>query len=284
MRCVLLGLLCAWAGVVSAAQQSGPWQIQDSGTTAGLRGIDSVNGKIAWASGTGGTVLKTTDSGAHWTKCASPDATLDLRGVEGFDAQSAIVMASGPGAKSALYKTTDGCTTWSLLFANPDAPNGFFDSFWFNGSHGIVLGDPVNGKFAVFLADKDGRSWKRDPHPGLALGKRDLAAFAASNSAIAIGNGLYTRAFATGGTSGSFSSAGPSCPTKRKPACLKRRCGRNLPGSPARFQSALDPTVPGHSQSPIAIRSPSVSAPNARSTTTPSLLLWAATTRTPAIQ
>ncbi len=117
MRCVLLGLLCAWAGVVSAAQQSGPWQIQDSGTTASLRGIHAVNARIAWASGTGGTVLKTTDSGAHWTKCASPDATLDLRGVEGFDAQTAIVMASGPGAKSALYKTTDGCTSWRLLFA-----------------------------------------------------------------------------------------------------------------------------------------------------------------------
>ena len=78
------------------------WQMQEAGTTAGLRGIDSVDGTVAWASGTGGTVLKTLDGGAHWQKCAIPDAaadgaTLDFRGVQAWDAQTAIVMASGPG-------------------------------------------------------------------------------------------------------------------------------------------------------------------------------------------
>src|SRR5580698_1276464 len=87
------------------------WQMQESGTTAGLRGFDSVDGTVAWASGTEGTVLRTTDGGAHWTKCATPDAdkdgaSLDFRGVQAWDAQTAIVMASGPGDKSRLYKTT----------------------------------------------------------------------------------------------------------------------------------------------------------------------------------
>ena len=45
--------------------------MQDSGTTAGLRGIDSVDGTVAWASGTEGTVLRTTDGGA---------ALADMRG------------------------------------------------------------------------------------------------------------------------------------------------------------------------------------------------------------
>jgi hypothetical protein len=40
------------------------WQVQESGTTAGLRGIDSVDGTVAWASGSGGTVLRTIDGGA----------------------------------------------------------------------------------------------------------------------------------------------------------------------------------------------------------------------------
>lgn len=208
--------------------------MQQSGTTAGLRGIDSVNGKVAWASGTGGTILRTTDGGAYWTRCTTPDAasdgaTLDFRGVQAFDAQTAIVMASGPGTKSRLYKTTNGCATWSVLFANPDAPNGFFDSFWLNGSRGIVVGDPVNGKFTVFLADKDGRSWKRDPHPGLALAKRDLAAFAASNGEIAIGNGLFTRAFATGGKSGSFFFSRPFMPNEEKTGLLEKAVRREPP-------------------------------------------------------
>ena len=113
---------------------------------AGLRGIDSVDGTVAWASGTGGTVLLTTDGGAHWQKCTTPDAerdgaALDFRGVQAWDAHTAIVMASGPGDKSRLYKTVNGCKTWKLIFRNPDAPNGFFDSFWSNERHGILVGD-----------------------------------------------------------------------------------------------------------------------------------------------
>jgi hypothetical protein len=182
--------------------------MEKSGTSMVLRGIDSVNGTVAWASGTGGTVLRTTDGGAHWEVCAVPDGgkdgtTLDFRGVEGFDAQQAIVMASGPGAKSRIYRTRDGCRTWQLVFANPDAPEGFFDSFWLNGSRGMVLGDPVRGRFAVFLTKNGGRTWVRDPNRGLALLGRSLAAFAASNTSIARGNALFTRAFATGGVGGS---------------------------------------------------------------------------------
>src|SRR5580658_1396437 len=155
------------AAAVASAQSSTPtspeslpqqvWQMQDSGTTAGLRGIDSVDGTVAWASGTEGTVLKTTDGGAHWQKCAVPDlatdgATLDFRGVQAWDSATAIVMASGPGEKSRLYKTVDGCSTWTLLFKNPDSPDGFFDSFWLNAvfGHGMLLGDPVKGRFTVF--------------------------------------------------------------------------------------------------------------------------------------
>jgi len=224
----LLGLSTC-VSLMLLAQEGSPWQIQPSGTTAGLRGIDAVSGTVAWASGTGGTVLRTTDGGAHWIKCATPDATLDFRGVQGFDAQTAIVMASGPGAQSRLYKTTDGCTTWKLLFANPDAPNGFFDSFWFNGAHGMVIGDPVNGRFAVFFSDKDGKNWKRDPHPGLALGKRELAAFAASNSEIAIGNGLFTRGFATGGKSGSYFFSRPFMPNEEKTGLLEKAVRKEPP-------------------------------------------------------
>jgi photosystem II stability/assembly factor-like uncharacterized protein len=122
--------------------------MQDSGTTASLRGIHSIDGTVAWASGTGGTVLRTIDGGTHWQKCVVPDAekdgaTLDFRGVQAWDAQTAIVMASGPGDKSRLYKTTDGCKTWKLMLKNTD-PDGFYDSFTFwDRKHGFLLGDPV---------------------------------------------------------------------------------------------------------------------------------------------
>ncbi|MDR3737551.1 MAG: glycosyl hydrolase [Terracidiphilus sp.] len=199
--------VAALACASMVAAQTAAWQIQASGMTAGLRGIDAVNARVAWASGTGGTVLRTTDGGGHWQKCAVPDAdkdgaSLDFRGVQAWDAETAVVMASGPGAKSGLYRTEDGCSTWRLVFANPDAPGGFFDSFWFNGQHGIVVGDPVRGKMVVFLSLDRGKSWKRDEHGGLAVKEGETAAFAASNSAIPVGNGLFARAFATGGKGG----------------------------------------------------------------------------------
>lgn len=142
-----MGLL----GVVCAAAQTGAgpfWRMQDSGVTAGLRGIHAVSERVAWASGTEGTVLRTMDGGAHWLRCSTPDAatdgaTLDFRGIQGFDEQTAIVMASGPGVLSRLYKTTDGCISWKLLLRNSD-PEGFYDAFHFwTPQHGILLGDPV---------------------------------------------------------------------------------------------------------------------------------------------
>lgn len=213
---------------------TGIWQIQDSGTTAGLRGIDSIDGTVAWASGTGGTVLRTTDGGARWQRCATPDAdkdggTLDFRGVQAWDARTAIVMATGSGDKSRLYKTTDGCKTWKLILKNPDTPNGYFDCFWLNGPHGILLGDPVQDRFTIFLSEDGGKTWRRDKHPGLSLGGRSLTAFAASNSSIAIGNRLFTRGFATGGAGGAFFFSRPFVEGEDQQGIVGRLVKKPLP-------------------------------------------------------
>jgi hypothetical protein len=182
------------------------WQMQESGTTAGLRGIDSVDGTVAWASGTGGTVLKTTDGGAHWQKCAVPDAaadgaTLDFRGVQAWDATTAIVMASGPGDKSRLYKTTDGCQHWKLVFRNPDK-DGFWDATRITGAKtALMIGDPVSYwefdrlrvrrffHFPLYGTVDAGSTWMRLDRGDLFAtsdkeGKPSEAIFAASNSSL----------------------------------------------------------------------------------------------------
>jgi photosystem II stability/assembly factor-like uncharacterized protein len=175
MRRHWVGLFVAFAAM--AAAQAGPstqlpvWQMQDSGTTAGLRGIDSVDGTVAWASGTGGEVLRTVDGGKHWTKCTVPDGDkdggrLDFRGVQAWDAKTAIVMASGLGEKSRLYQTTDGCRKWKVLLLNTEK-DGFWDALSFavrgngrgRGNHGYLLGDPVNGVFRLLISRESGRSW-----------------------------------------------------------------------------------------------------------------------------
>jgi len=198
-RGFLVALLLANVFALHAQSSATPptpavWQMQDSGTAASLRGIVSVDGLMAWASGTGGTVLRTLDGGQHWQKCAVPDAdkdgaTLDFRGVQAWDADTAIVMASGPGYKSRLYKTTDGCRTWKLLFTNPDR-DGFFDCFRIlreqrtlkeDEGFGLLMGDAVEGELAVFETRNGGATWAKLHN---ALLQTKGSAFAASNSCI----------------------------------------------------------------------------------------------------
>ncbi len=180
------------------------WQIQDAHTTADLRGIDAVGNGVAWASGTNGTVLRTEDSGFVWQLCATPPGAekLDFRGIQAFDNNAAIVMSSGKGDLSRLYKTTDGCQTWKLVFRNNDAPDGLFDALLFlNPSYGLVLGDPTpsqrgtpgsyHGSFRLAVTTDGGLTWGGvvDTHRQRSVsGLRALdgeSAFAASNSILA---------------------------------------------------------------------------------------------------
>jgi len=66
----LLAILVSLAGSMHVAQCQ--WEIQNSGSTADLRGIHSVGQGIAWASGTEGTVLRTVNDGKGWQRCATP--------------------------------------------------------------------------------------------------------------------------------------------------------------------------------------------------------------------
>jgi len=174
---------------------SAQWTTLESHTTAGLRGIHNAGSGVAWASGAEGTILRTTNEGQTWQRCTTPPGgeKLDFRGVQGFDRNTAVVMSSGEGALSRIYKTTDGCGSWTLLFTNPDA-KGFFDAIRASPAGGVVVGDPVDGKFAVFIAGKGATEWKRSAAEPSALPGEAL--FAASNSSIDL------NAFVTGGRSG----------------------------------------------------------------------------------
>lgn len=202
----LLALVLLPAAVFAQAPKSGPWEMQNSGTTASLRGIHAVGGGVAWASGTNGTVLRTEDGGYMWQSCAMPPGAekLDFRGIWAWDADTAIVMSSGPGDQSRLYRTKDGCSHWQLIFTNP-VKDGFYDALLFiDKDNGLALGDPVkpdlNGKvveerlgiFPIRVTSDGGWRWAPvtassglQPLPGEAF-------FAASNSsAVAFGDWLW---------------------------------------------------------------------------------------------
>ena len=192
--------------LIGCGAAHGQWQILNSGTTADLRGIDNVGGGVAWASGTNGTVLRTEDGGYLWQPCAIPPGAekLDFRGIQAFDANTAIVMSSGTGDLSRLYKTTDGCQTWKLMFTNPDK-DGFWDAMRFaDRQHGYLFGDPVSlggsseHRFELEQTYDGGETWKlwqREIYKLKASG--NSCGFAASNSALLVID-RFQSVFATG--------------------------------------------------------------------------------------
>jgi photosystem II stability/assembly factor-like uncharacterized protein len=175
------------------------WVGQTSGVAAGLRGVSAVNSKVVWASGTGGTYLTTNDGGATWQAAEVPGAeSLDFRGIRALDARTVYLLSSGSGDKARIYKTTDAGSVWTLQFTNPDL-KGFFDAiaFW-DATHGIVLGDPVDGQFAIWTTGDGGAHWQRQHTPPAVPNE---GAFAASNSCLwVLGKGEAW--FGTGGPQG----------------------------------------------------------------------------------
>jgi len=172
------------AGV--AAQAPSRWIAQTSPVNERLRGVSAVSDSVAWASGNKGTVVRTVDGGATWSRAVVPGAAdLDFRDIEAFSAEVAYVLALGPGDKSRIYKTTDGGSTWALQFTNPDA-RAFYDAiaFW-DERTGIAVGDPVDGRFTVLRTGDGGRTWARVPEANIPEALPGDGAFAASGTCLA---------------------------------------------------------------------------------------------------
>jgi photosystem II stability/assembly factor-like uncharacterized protein len=146
----------------SGSNRSYSWQLTPTGSTASLRGLSAVSERVAWASGSLGTVLRTTDKGATWQSVGPPGTeALQFRDIEAFDANTAVIMSIG-GTPDAfrIYRTTDGGQTWTLTFQNTE-PTAFYDCMAFFDNHrGLAMSDPIGGEFRIIATSDGGRSWQ----------------------------------------------------------------------------------------------------------------------------
>ena len=172
--------------VLLAATAQAQWIKQSVNTTASFRGLSVVSDKIIWASGTGGTVIRTVDGGKNWDVITVPDAeSRDFRDIEAFDASTAYVLSIGNGDSSRIYKTVDGGKTWKLQFTNA-IERGFFDAIacW-DAKHCIAMSDPVSGRFFL-ISSSDGENWSPLTINDMPAAKPGEAAFAASGTCLYI--------------------------------------------------------------------------------------------------
>jgi photosystem II stability/assembly factor-like uncharacterized protein len=179
----------------------GQWIEQESGTKARLRGVSVVDRQLVWASGTDRTIVRTEDGGQTWRNVSLPEqegADLDVRDIQAFGKDHAFALTIGPGEKSRVYETTDGGVSWRRSYMNQD-PDGFLDalSFW-DEKRGLVLGDPVGGRFAVRRTKDGGQTWDRVGADGMPPSRPGEGAFAASGTCLVVRPGGMVW-FGTGG-------------------------------------------------------------------------------------
>lgn len=179
-KLVIFAILVLAAGAFA----QGKWERQSVATEAAFRGLSVVSSEVVWASGTGGTVVRTLDGGLNWQVIKVPDAAkLDFRDIEAFDANTAYILSIGNGESSRIYKTSDGGKTWELQFRN-SSEKAFFDAlaFW-DKNNGIAMSDPVDGKY-VLIRTTDGKNWGPIDTSKMPAAKEGEAAFAASGTCL----------------------------------------------------------------------------------------------------
>ena len=203
LKSAVLALALAATGSASVPSNGPSWRVLDTGSTAQFRGLSAVSSQVAWASGTGGTVLRTTDGGRSWRSVGPPGtADLQFRDIEALDARHAAILSIGEGEQSRIYVTRNGGVSWTETFRNTE-PAAFYDCLaFFDPLHGIALSDPVNGKFRIASTSDGGASWTVAPDAGMPPALPGEFAFAASGTCLVTASTLsHTSAwFATGGS------------------------------------------------------------------------------------
>jgi photosystem II stability/assembly factor-like uncharacterized protein len=195
----LIALVFLMAGCLLDSPASAQWVDHAVATKARLRGLGVVGDNVVWASGTGGTVLRTADGGRTWNVGSVQGASaLDFRDVQAVDGGTAYLLSIGPGEQSRIFKTADAGATWATLYTNTD-PKGFLDALAFSDAdRGLALGDPVDGRFVVLATDDGGRTWKPANVEGMPPALPGEGAFAASGTCLVVGRNGHAW-FGTGG-------------------------------------------------------------------------------------
>jgi photosystem II stability/assembly factor-like uncharacterized protein len=166
--------------------------------SSGFRGLSVVDENITWISGRKGLVGNSTDGGKSWNwNRVKGFENSDFRSLHAFDKTKAVIATAGFPA--AILFTTDAGKSWTTSYSSKDSAM-FFDGidFWDN-KHGIIFGDPINGKMYLSETFDGGKTWKEIPFEQRPQLENGEAAFAASGTTIRTlpGGHVY---IATGGS------------------------------------------------------------------------------------
>lgn len=156
---------------------------QVSGIAERIQAVDAVDDRVVWVSGVGGQFARTVDGGVTWVAGRVPGTEdLEFRDVHALDAETAWLLAAGPGAKSRVYRTDDGGQTWRLQ-VQAQEPEAFWDCFDFwDAENGLLFGDSIAGVHQVLRTADGGATWVTVS--GLPPARMGEGGFAASGTCL----------------------------------------------------------------------------------------------------
>src|SRR5437016_9431351 len=170
------------------------WRDQPVGTGADLYAVQALGEEVCFAAGAKGTWARTVDGGHTWYAHSAPGAgKLDFRCLAVRDASHAFFLNTGTPAR--LYRTANGLSA-TVAYENETGGVGFFGLAFWDAARGLMVGDPMGGRFVVVRTTDGGVTWKESSaSPPALTGERGLPA---AGTALAVQGGKNAW-FGTGG-------------------------------------------------------------------------------------
>lgn len=150
-----------------------------------VRALQVVDERTIWFAGSNGVYGYTENGGRSWQIDSIPGDSIapHFRSVA-VTADAVFMLCIGSPA--IVYKSGDKGNTWRTVYRE-NHPDAFYNSmkFW-NDQEGIAMGDPTDGCLSILITNDGGETWRKLPCSQLPATAEGEAAFAASNSNIAL--------------------------------------------------------------------------------------------------
>lgn len=177
-------LLSALALAISSSAFAQYWSTQNSGfatASRGIAGMEVYNATTVWAFAYDGVTstnnvqefTKTSNGGTTWTagsiNVGDPTLTItNISGVSGTTAWVGALLSTSSDGLGAVYKTTDGGTTWTAQQAFSTSGESYLNFVHAFDSNNVVAGgDPEGGEYELYTSSNGGATWARVPNANL---------------------------------------------------------------------------------------------------------------------
>ncbi len=160
-------------------------EFKSTPVNASIRALKVVDKNEVWFAGSKGVYGFTKDNGATWTidSIKADTITPHFRSIAVTSKATFLLSIESPAL---LYKSEDDGRNWNIVYQE-NHPKAFYDAmaFW-DDQEGIAIGDPTDECLSIIITRDGGEQWEKLPCSILPPVEEGEAAFAASNSNIAL--------------------------------------------------------------------------------------------------